>query len=203
MTKRVLSLAVLALIFFACTNTNKEKEQDTNKNAEETILTVSQVMENPDKFLDKDIVVEGMVTHVCQHGGKRLHLSESGSEMKLRVRAGEETGKFERELEGSSVKLAGKFVEERIDEAYIEKLKSGQAEGEHEHQEGHENEEGEHQHGEDEHKHETAEKEEHEGQAQGVSEEFIKEMEAKIANSEKGYISEYWLESIKIEKLQK
>jgi hypothetical protein len=142
-------------------------------------------MANPEQYIGKEITVEGMVTHVCQHGGKRLHLSETDSEVKLRVRAGENIGQFERELEGSNVQLSGKFVEERMDQAYVDRLKSGEAEeGTHEHHEG-EHHEGEH---------------EHEEEGQGVSEEFIKEMQAKIDNSEKGYVSEFWLESVKMEK---
>jgi hypothetical protein len=188
MTKRFLIILAVIVSFSACNNTNKEQSQETTKEPEKKVLKVNQVMNNPDEYLGKEIKVEGMVTHVCRHGGKRLHLSESGSDLKLRVRTGEKTGKFERELEGSNVTLTGKFVEDRIDQEYIEKLKSGQSDEER------------HEHGEGDHQHETAEKAEHESQGQGVSEDFIKEMEAKIANSEKGYVSEYWLEAKEMKK---
>lgn len=179
-------LIVLAGLFFACTNMEQKNDKETTREPEKKILTVNEVMENPDLYLDKEIKVEGIVTHVCQHGGKRLHLSAPDSDVKLRVRAGKKTGNFKREMEGSNVMLTGKFIEEKMDEEYINKLKSGNIKedsGEHE---------------DDDHEKETVIKKEQD--AKGVSEAFIKEMEAKIANSEKGYVSEYWLESIKIEK---
>ena len=131
-----------------------------------------------------------MVTHVCRHGGKKLHISASDSDQKLRIKAGKNMSAFEREMEGSTVKVTGKFIEERINQEYIEKLKKGGSEEEHDHAgENHD------------HAHNDSSKEKTD--AQGVSEEYIKELEQKIKNSEKGYIAEYWLIAEKVEKQTK
>ena len=99
---------------------------------------------------------------------------------------------FERELEGSNVNVSGKFMEERIDQEYVEKLRKGDTEEHHDH-EG----DNSHQHIDKEKTGDSVKKNESKS---GVSEEYIKELEQKINNSEKGYISEYWLVASKVKK---
>jgi hypothetical protein len=160
----------LVSIFISCTsnNTDKSEENKSSGNAE----MVSRIMQNPGNYVNKQITVEGIVTHVCRHGGKRLHLSTAGSNEKLRVRTGKNIAAFERELEGSTVRISGTLTEERFDQDYIEKLRKGQN--------SHEG-------------HESSEHNESGSSEGGVSEGYINELEQKIASSEEGYISEYWL----------
>ncbi|MFP4526059.1 MAG: hypothetical protein ACLFNL_06685 [Bacteroidales bacterium] len=189
MKKQIWLAAIVAIMAFSACNTGEQEKQEKQTKEETQALRVTQVMQNPEKYLDKEIKVEGMVSHICQHGGKRLHLSEGDSEEKLRVRAGKKIGQFQKELEGNNMLISGKFVEERIDQEYINKLRKGEVDKEsHDHHAGEDHEE----------EKETEESEE--SHTQGVSEDFIKEMQAKIDSTEEGYISEYWLESNKIEK---
>lgn len=186
MKKQIWIAVMAAFIAISACNTGTQKKETKEKNQ---VLRVTEVMQNPEKYIDKEIKVEGMVSHICEHGGKRLHLTEGDSEEKLRVRAGKKIGQFQKELEGSNISVTGKFVEERIDEEYINKLRKGDVDDEsHDHHAGEEHE------GEK----ETSKKED--SHNQGVSEDFIKEMQAKIDSTEKGYVSEYWLEGIKITK---
>lgn len=192
MKLQAFAVLMVALMAFSCTNkkqTDKKAKEDQNQDQVE-VVKVTQVTNQPDSYLDKKITVKGMVTHVCRHGGKKLHISASDSDKKLRIKAGENMSAFERELEGSTVEVTGKFIEERIDQAYIEKLKKG---GSEEH----------HDHAEENHDHAHKDTSENEKEAQGVSEEYIKELEQKIKNSEKGYLSEYWLIAEKVEKQSK
>lgn len=153
------------------------------------MMDVEQLMGEPAAHLDQTIAVEGVVTHVCKHGGKRLHLSKSGSDQKVRVRITGNMAPFDRELEGSTVQITGTFVEERLDEAYLKKLRKGEAEGDH-HHDDHDHD---HDHADEGNAAQAAEQ----GQ---VSEAFIQEMEQKIEQSEKGYIVEYWLNAEKLKK---
>ena len=180
MTTRILSMMILAAALFSCSGNGGGEDSRTSQNT--SILQVTQVSENPAQYTDQDITVEGMVTHVCQHGGKRLHLSKDGSDEKIRVRTGGNMSPFERELEGSTIRVTGIFVEERMDQEYLDKLKKGAGSS------------ASHDHEDD----PTPEAEQATGEQadveQGqVSEGYIQEMAAKINNSEKGYISEYWL----------
>lgn len=185
MTTRILFLMILAAALFSCSGPGGG--EDSRANQDQTVLQVPQITGNPAQYTDQKITVEGMVTHVCRHGGKRLHLSKAGSEEMIRVRTGKNMTPFEREMEGSNMQVTGTFVEERMDQEYLNKLRKGRESTE-SHDEGHQAEGGEQATGE------QADVEQ--GQ---VSEAYIQELEGKIDNSEKGYISEYWLtaESVK------
>ncbi|MGM0409022.1 MAG: hypothetical protein ACQESJ_00190 [Bacteroidota bacterium] len=183
MNLRIIALAIMTLVAFSCTNKKQnEKEASEGKESKEKteILQVSEVIDQPENYVDKKITIDGMVIHVCKHGGKKLHVSETDSDQKLRVKAGEGMPPFEQEIEGNTVQVTGKFTEDRIDQDYIDELKKGDSEEHHEHE------------------HEDEEKEEHKDH-QGVSEEYISELEEKIEDSEKGYISEYWLIADEVE----
>ena len=136
MNKKILSLLVVAIIAFSCSNkqTNDKKENKSEDKTKTEVLQVSKVINQPADFVDKKITVSGMVTHVCRHGGKKLHITESSSDQKLRIKAGEGMSAFERELEGANVKVSGKFIEERIDQEYVDKLRKGETEEHHDHE---------------------------------------------------------------------
>ncbi|MGM0530732.1 MAG: hypothetical protein ACQER7_05215 [Bacteroidota bacterium] len=172
------NLIAFSLIFFilSCTNNQSYKTEDNETVSE--VLPVNQVMEAPGKYVENQITVKGMVTHVCRHGGKRLHLSLPGSDVKLRVRTGENVSPFERSLEGDTVRVSGKFIEERFDQGYLEKLRKDK------------NTE----------KHQESEHDNASSSEGGVSQAYINELEQKIENTEKGYISEYWLTAEKVTK---
>ncbi len=166
---------ILILSILGCTRNQKEKTKEND--VDSAILTVGQVMDSPGEFTNNRITVEGMVTHVCRHGGKRLHLSASGSDLKLRVRTGENVPPFKRSLEGTTIRISGKISEERFDQAYLEKLKQGETK-----KESHE-----------EHNNVPS-------SSEGVSQAYINELEQRIKSSEKGYISQYWLTAEKVSK---
>ncbi len=170
------NLIVFSLIFIISGCINNPPDNKAGGEPISEILPVNRVMETPEKYLGNQITVKGMVTHVCRHGGKRLHLSTSGSDVKLRVRTGENVSPFERSLEGNTIRISGKLTEERFDQGYIEKLRKN--------------------------KKESKESEHHNlsGSEEGVSQAYINELEQKIENSEKGYISEYWLTAGKVTK---
>lgn len=165
----IILIGIISLL--GCSNNQTDKTGDDETVSE--ILSVEQVMEMPGKYVESQITIEGMVTHVCRHGGKRLHISTPGSDVKLRVRTGKTISPFERKLEGSAVQIKGKLTEERFDLGYVEKLNQGQD------TKGH---------------HESSEHDNNTSSSEGgVSQAYINELEQKIKNSEKGYISEYWL----------
>ncbi|HKL38703.1 MAG TPA: hypothetical protein VJ876_07380 [Bacteroidales bacterium] len=190
MTTRILSLMLLAAALLSCSGPNGGEDSQTSQN--NPVLQVTQVTDDPVQYIDQKITIEGMVTHVCRHGGKRLHLSKAGSDEMIRVRTGENMTPFKRELEGSTIEVTGTFIEERMDQEYLDKLKKGQ-----ESAESHDHHEGDHSEGNEQATGEQADVEQ--GQ---VSEAYIQELETKINSSEKGYISEYWLTAESVKKPQ-
>ena len=112
MKSLLVSGLVLAIIFSACSKT--EKNSDTQKAGNEpageavNVLTVSELLANPEKYDAMEIALKGTVVHVCKHSGKRLHLLDSDESSQLRVEAGE-IGQFDKALEGSDIIARGVF----------------------------------------------------------------------------------------------
>lgn len=85
-------------------------------------LTVDDILASADSLVGKEIVFEGVCTHICSHGGGKIFLMGSDDSKMLRAEASKELGSFKKECVNSIVAVKGKVVEDRIDEAYVVKL---------------------------------------------------------------------------------
>lgn len=186
--KKLFFLAAIIGIGFACTNTPKEEKEAAAKDVAEIIETnVANILENPADFKDKEIKLEGTVTHVCAHGGKRLFIIGENPDLRLKITPNEEIGHFEKEMEGSSVEIKGILKELRIDEAYIAQLEKEVQEGA-DNEVMHTHSDGEHGEGEEHSEEEATEEKMNQ----------IEKMRSDIAETEEGYIMEYWVECSEI-----
>lgn len=122
--KPILTLAFIALVFSACGQKQDTENADTGK-----ILTVSQLLDSPDQYVGKEFTIEGTVTHVCKHGGRRIHITELEPNVKIRIEAPEDMPAFARELEGSDVVVTAILRETRIDAAYLDEWEAEVREG--------------------------------------------------------------------------
>jgi hypothetical protein len=120
--QKFLILLAIAAMAFACKNTgNKEGDGSENAPTEET--TSIPVVELKDfeamaaNYVDKEITTQGIVDHVCKHGGKRLFLVSDDADLHI---DGEE--RFDEELNGSEIEVTGIVREFRVDEAYCLKM---------------------------------------------------------------------------------
>jgi hypothetical protein len=121
----------LFLIFFSCNRPqNNESAQAGDPMDEPEAILVDQVLENPESYIGRKVRVEGMVSHVCRHSGKRLHLTSKSSSKVIRVEAADGINQFERELEGSDIVVEGIFHQQVIDEDYLAKWENEGFEGE-------------------------------------------------------------------------
>lgn len=130
MTKKILFLFSVAILLVSCAG-NNSGEQDTadslatdslKTEAEKTEITTIQLSDFDQQakdFVDKEIIVEGIVDHVCEHGGKRILIVNEDGTGKLRITS--ET-QFEDTLIGSQVKVKGTVSKFTVDEAYCAKL---------------------------------------------------------------------------------
>lgn len=131
---RKVQYIIYALIFsvFACNNSNKQENNASLETPESPVqvVMVDQILENPEAYTDKRVKVQGLVTHVCKHSGKRLHLNSKSSGNMIRVEAAEGINQFQRELEGSDIVVEGIFHRQVIDEDYLAKWENEGMEGE-------------------------------------------------------------------------
>ncbi|HPG41372.1 MAG TPA: hypothetical protein PLP19_05390 [bacterium] len=108
MFKKVLGVLLVVSLMIACA----KKQENTEQTAAEAVITVSvdSLLVAPQNYLDKQIEVSGLVSHVCRHTGKKLFIAGQTPEQLIKVVTGENIPQFAVELEGSQVKVQGKFA---------------------------------------------------------------------------------------------
>lgn len=123
MMKRIFTLIFLVgVILSACNSGNKQANTDEKKECadKKECLTVDEFLANAADYVGKEVDIDGTVSHVCKHGGKRMFLFGENPEATAKVVTGEGIANFDVGLEGSDVCVHGVVEELRIDEAYLQ-----------------------------------------------------------------------------------
>ncbi len=132
---RLIFIAAIALVAFTIQgcNSKKQKNSDPAKTeqtslASQKILQVDDLLKEAEAMSGKEVEIEGICTHICKHGGKKIFLMGSDDTKTIRIEAGKEFGNFKPETVNNVVRVKGTLVEDRIDEAYLvqweEKIKA-------------------------------------------------------------------------------
>jgi len=184
MMKKVWGLSIIALVLFSC-GTKQQKENQETTTDELTVISVDKVLSNTKDYVEKELVVEGLVNHVCSHSGKRMFILGTNPDETLRITPNEKIGVFEKGLEGNTVRIKGVLKELIIDEDYVAQLEKEVAEG---------------MDNEALHDHSGGDHDEEEESADDSSKiKQIEQMKADIAQSENGFDAQYWLEASEVE----
>ncbi len=118
MKKSLFLVSIISLLIFsACNNGNQNNgTTDGDSSVVETddipMLSIITLEEEAEKYVDKKIKVEGTVSHICTHGGKKMHLFEAPVDTITVKVISEKT--FDVDLEGSDVIVTGTLIEKRI-----------------------------------------------------------------------------------------
>lgn len=129
-----LSFILAAFAFFAisCNNAGQtQNNRDGKQSTEETAViafdadTLYVIAES---YIDKEITVRGYVTHTCKHAGKRCFLTGEGQKHSIRVEAKGKIGSFDKQLEGSQLKVNGILREQRLSKVEIADMESNVSE---------------------------------------------------------------------------
>lgn len=179
MIKNVLGILIITTFLFSCGKKTENKEAVSDK--EVAIITVDYLMTNLQSYVDKNIVVAGIVNHVCSHGGKRMFIMGEDPDMVIKITPNDKIGIFEKELEGSLIFVTGIVKELRINEDYVANLEKEVENGSdneaiHDHSAG-----------------------THDEEAENEQKAQIEAMRTQISESENGYYSQYWIEADKFE----
>lgn len=117
--KRTFSIAALLMVaiavFTACGN-----KQQQNKAEAAQPLTVDSLMDQADRLVGQTVTLQGLCTHTCKHGAKKIFLRGSDDSHTLRIDAGE-LGAFDTACVNKQVLIVGTLSEERIDESYLQR----------------------------------------------------------------------------------
>ena len=115
-TKWMVAVAMIAacLVMVSCGGGKKQQA------AEEAVVAMSidDVMAKASGLVEQEVTIEGVCTHTCSHGAKKMFLVGSDHTKTLRIEAGE-LGAFDTKVVNNVVTVKGVIKEERIDEAYL------------------------------------------------------------------------------------
>lgn len=187
-----LGLLSLMLTWTSCGNNTKQSAETSQQkvcaDTQSQANDVDAVLAQADLNVGKEITVEGVCTHICKHGGRKIFLMGSDDTKTIRVEGGK-MGKFDAACVNNMVRVKGVLCEQRIDEAYLQQWESQVA-----------NQTAE-QHGDSEAGCDTEKKARNE---KGNSpEERIADFRARIAQREaesgKAYLSFYYVEALEYE----
>lgn len=118
MTRTFFSLLLAVLFAVAACNSGTKDDAAASKN-DTTLLTVLTFTRQADSCVDKPVIIEGTVLHLCKHGGKRMFLVDGTDSIRVEVTTGPQIAKFDEALMGSRVRVYGFMREERIDTKYL------------------------------------------------------------------------------------
>ncbi len=110
-----LFILLAATLLLACGSPEKpgENPEELTINQEIPELSIADFDEKAGEFVNSDVMISGIVDHVCKHGGKKLLLvSDDGD---VHITSDE---RFDDALIGEEVKLIGTVEEFRVDEGY-------------------------------------------------------------------------------------
>lgn len=127
MRKILLLVAIFSMMAFVACSGNKEKKEESNNKEQTEVLeaeTVYQLMLNAEKNVGKEVYVQGMVSHVCQHSGRRCFLVDSTEEVSVRVETGGQIKSFDKELSGTMIAVKGKLQEKQLTNEYIDEFEA-------------------------------------------------------------------------------
>jgi hypothetical protein len=120
--QKFLVLFVALTLVYGCKNAApKDGEEVTDTTTEEMVeipvVSLADFHAKAASYVDKEVTTQGIVDHVCRHGGKRLFLVSDDADLHI---DGEE--RFDEDLTGSEIEVTGIVREFRVDEAYCLKL---------------------------------------------------------------------------------
>ena len=81
-------------------------------------LQIDDLLAEADSLAGKEVWIEGVCTHACKHGARKIFLMGSDDTQMIRVESGK-LGKFDPQCVDSLVRVKGILREQRVDEEYL------------------------------------------------------------------------------------
>lgn len=98
-----------AVLISSCGNKGSKETASGDQNTAAKVEFTS-LIEHPENYIDKDMVIEGKVVHVCPHTGKKMFIVGENPDIRLYIQAGDDVEKFPMELLGSTITVEGKLT---------------------------------------------------------------------------------------------
>ena len=120
MNKFLLILSIATLTFSCADGTKKTNKTVTDNSVveensiEKPLIALADFDSKAGQWVNKEIQVEGIVDHVCKHGGKKILLVNDEGDVHI-----ESETRFDDALVGSEITVNGVVTEFIVDEAYL------------------------------------------------------------------------------------
>lgn len=127
LVSRIFSLGVLCglMALVACGGNTSKKTSSTEETRTEaqSVMSVDDLLKalsatEGESLVGKTVTFEGVCTHTCKHGARKIFLMGSDDTQTIRVESGE-LGHFDPQCVNHVVKITGKVEEQRVDESYL------------------------------------------------------------------------------------
>lgn len=120
--KLTIAIAIVAMTFIGTSCGNKQQKsasEATTEQSASSALEIDSLLANAESLAGQEVTIEGVCTHTCKHGAKKIFLMGSDDTHVIRVEAGT-LGAFDPKCVNSIVRVTGTLKEQRIDEAYLQ-----------------------------------------------------------------------------------
>jgi len=129
----------LLLVFTACDKAPEQQaetaipvESEVKEEAPALVeLAIAELLADPFSYENREVRIEGVISHVCRHSGDKMRVQQDDSELSIQVKLGEFTEQFNTESEGTRVVVWGTLMTEVLN---LEELEAHQHEGEEDHE---------------------------------------------------------------------
>ena len=109
-TKKLsIAIALLAVAVIGTSCGNKQQKSSSDTTTEQTTssaLEIDSLLANAENLAGKEVTIEGVCTHTCKHGAKKIFLMGSDDTQVIRVEAGT-LGAFDPKCVNSIVRVPG------------------------------------------------------------------------------------------------
>lgn len=112
--KKVLLIVSFLAVVISCADASKKKDKEVTNEVETNLIVLADFDEKAGDFIGKEVQVQGIVDHVCKHGGKKILLVNDDADVHV-----ESETRFDDDLMGSEITVKGIVTEFRVDEAYL------------------------------------------------------------------------------------
>lgn len=112
--KKVLLVVSFLAVIFSCADASKKKDKEAVDVNDIPMIALADFEEKAGEWVAKEVQVQGIVDHVCKHGGKKILLVNDDADIHV-----ESETRFDDSLMGSEITVKGIVTEFRVDEAYL------------------------------------------------------------------------------------